>query len=176
MMASPLLLQPPTLSTTPTHIFIRNTHLVPSPTTHLRPSSSSSSSSSSYYYRNKAHLSFFKSLTESFVLPVDYFGQLPRDLRLDVSGISFDLSSGTVIDECGQELGETLLNISRAWEQADTSTSKTLVGKLPLLVGSLGGNAQSALGRRLVSAGRRFQSMGQYGQGELQRVFCIFSL
>ncbi|KAG5549688.1 hypothetical protein RHGRI_014852 [Rhododendron griersonianum] len=116
MMASPLLLQPPTLSTTPTHIFIRNTHLVPSPTTHLRPSSSSSSSSSSYYYRNKAHLSFFKSLTvvpfaltesegspksldeanpdlqvqtllqelaESFVLPVDYFGQLPRDLRLD---------------------------------------------------------------------------------------------
>lgn len=36
--------------------------------------------------------------------------------------------------------------------------------------------ATSALGRRLVSAGRRFQSMGQYGQGELQRVFCIFSL
>lgn len=45
--------------------------------------------------------------------------------------------------QCGRELGETLLNISRAWEQADTSTSKTLVGKLPLLVGSLGGNAQS---------------------------------
>ncbi|KAI8556128.1 hypothetical protein RHMOL_Rhmol05G0227900 [Rhododendron molle] len=111
---------------------------------------------------------------------------------------AFDLSSGTVIDECGQDLGETLLNISRAWEQADTSTSKTLVGKLPLLVGSLGGNAQSgkmaryafyayllinipcdkafvsittsALGRRLVSAGRRFQSMGQYGQGEVQRI------
>ncbi|XP_058214251.1 uncharacterized protein LOC131325814 isoform X2 [Rhododendron vialii] len=200
MMASPLHLQPPTLSTTPTHIFIRSTHLVPSPTTHLRPSSSSSSSS--YYYRNKAHLSFFKSLTvvpfaltesegssksldeanqdlqvqtllqelaESFVLPADYFGQLPRDLRLDLNDAAFDLSSGAIIDECGRELGETLLNISRAWEQADTSTSKTLVGKLPLLVGSLGGNAQSALGRRLVSAGRRFQSMGQYGQGELQR-------
>ncbi|XP_058214250.1 uncharacterized protein LOC131325814 isoform X1 [Rhododendron vialii] len=201
MMASPLHLQPPTLSTTPTHIFIRSTHLVPSPTTHLRPSSSSSSSS--YYYRNKAHLSFFKSLTvvpfaltesegssksldeanqdlqvqtllqelaESFVLPADYFGQLPRDLRLDLNDAAFDLSSGAIIDECGRELGETLLNISRAWEQADTSTSKTLVGKLPLLVGSLGGNAQSALGRRLVSAGRRFQSMGQYGQGELQRI------
>ncbi|KAL6957156.1 hypothetical protein U1Q18_043034, partial [Sarracenia purpurea var. burkii] len=28
----------------------------------------------------------------------------------------------------------------------------------------------SAFGRRLVSAGRRFQSMGQYGQGELQRI------
>lgn len=89
---------------------------------------------------------------------------------MDLNDAAFDLSSGAVIDECGQELGETLLNISRAWEQADTSTSKTLVGKLPLLVGSLGGNAQSALGRRLVSAGRRFQSMGQYGQGELQRI------
>jgi hypothetical protein len=27
-----------------------------------------------------------------------------------------------------------------------------------------------AFGKRLVSAGRRFQSMGQYGQGELQKV------
>ena len=27
-----------------------------------------------------------------------------------------------------------------------------------------------AFGRRLVAAGRRFQAMGQYGQGELQKV------
>lgn len=29
-----------------------------------------------------------------------------------------------------------------------------------------------ALGKRLISSGRRFQSMGQYGQGELQMVSC----
>lgn len=28
-----------------------------------------------------------------------------------------------------------------------------------------------AFGKRLMSAGRRFQSMGQYGQGELQKVY-----
>ena len=28
----------------------------------------------------------------------------------------------------------------------------------------------SAFGRRLISAGRRFRGMGQYGQGELQKV------
>ena len=107
--------------------------------------------------------------------------------------------------QCGQELGETLLNLSRAWEQADTSSSSTLVSKLPSLAGSLTNNAKTgknscryslvftfpflvfllkpifilltelAFGKRLVSAGRRFQSMGQYGQGELQRVsiLCI---
>ncbi|CAN1233917.1 hypothetical protein LINPERPRIM_LOCUS4041 [Linum perenne] len=30
--------------------------------------------------------------------------------------------------------------------------------------------ASSALGRRLLSSGKRFQSMGQYGQGELQKI------
>ncbi|KAK2988622.1 hypothetical protein RJ640_026437, partial [Escallonia rubra] len=89
---------------------------------------------------------------------------------------AFDLSNGPVLDECGQELGETLLNIARAWEQADTSTSSTLVSMLPLLFGSLRDDHKSgkplicAFGKRLVSAGRRFQSMGQYGQGELQKI------
>lgn len=32
----------------------------------------------------------------------------------------------------------------------------------------------SALGKRLVSAGRRFQAMGQYGNGEVQRVGLIW--
>ncbi|KAK9291578.1 hypothetical protein L1049_019527 [Liquidambar formosana] len=109
-------------------------------------------------------------IADSFVLPADYFAQLPQDLRLDLNDAAFDLSNGAVLDECGQELGQILLNLSRAWELGDTSTSLTLAGKLPLLEGSLTNNAKSALGRRLVAAGRRFQSMGQYGQGELQRI------
>ncbi|KAF2306972.1 hypothetical protein GH714_022929 [Hevea brasiliensis] len=97
---------------------------------------------------------------DCFDLPSEYFEQLPRDLRLDLNDVAFDLSNGPVIDECGQELGELLLNLSRAWELADISTSRALASKLPML---------EAFGKRLVSAGRRFQSMGQYGQGEMQR-------
>ncbi|KAL2549422.1 uncharacterized protein Fot_10952 [Forsythia ovata] len=111
-----------------------------------------------------------KELSDVFVLPADYFSQLPQDLRLDLNDAAFDLSNGTVKDECGEELGEILLNMGRAWEQADTETSATLVSKLPLLVGSLTNSNKSALGKRLVSAGMRFQSMGQYGQGELQMI------
>uniref|UniRef100_A0A175YKN0 Uncharacterized protein n=1 Tax=Daucus carota subsp. sativus TaxID=79200 RepID=A0A175YKN0_DAUCS len=106
-------------------------------------------------------------LVGSFELPDDYFKQLPSDLRLDLNDAAFDLSKGPVIDECGLELGETLLNITRAWEAADTSTSTTLVGKLPMLVASASANT---FGKRLVSSGRRFQSMGQYGDGELQKI------
>uniref|UniRef100_A0A2P2K754 Uncharacterized protein MANES_09G146600 n=1 Tax=Rhizophora mucronata TaxID=61149 RepID=A0A2P2K754_RHIMU len=72
--------------------------------------------------------------------------------------------------QCGQEVGELLLELSRAWELAETSTSHTLTSKLPMLEGSLTESNKSALGKRLVSAGRRFQSMGQYGQGELQKI------
>ncbi|TYG38280.1 hypothetical protein ES288_D13G209100v1 [Gossypium darwinii] len=109
-------------------------------------------------------------LADSFDLPSDYFSQLPNDLRLDLNDAAFDLSSGPVIDECGMELGETLLNLSRAWESADTSTSYALASKLPLLANSLTDSAKLAFGRRLVAAGRRFQAMGQYGQGELQKI------
>ncbi|WMV25813.1 hypothetical protein MTR67_019198 [Solanum verrucosum] len=152
-------------------------------------------------------------VAESFVLPADFFSQLPRDLRLDLNDAAFDLSNGPVKDEealnkgqdgkmgdnkcldmslvstCGEEVGETLLNISRAWEMADTSTSTTLVDKLPLLIGSLTGSQKSGknkpttmmlyflpytskltFGRRLLSAGKRFQSMGQYGEGEVQKI------
>ncbi|XP_042508058.1 uncharacterized protein LOC122084080 isoform X2 [Macadamia integrifolia] len=98
--------------------------------------------------------SLFQEIADSFDLPPDYLSQLPSDLRLD----------------CGQELGETLLNLSRAWELADTSTSCSIVSKFPSLETSLTNNAKSAFGKRLISAGRRFQSMGQYGQGELQRI------
>ncbi|CAN6476695.1 unnamed protein product [Victoria cruziana] len=92
-------------------------------------------------------------LADSFALPVDYFQQLPRDLRLD----------------CGQELGEMLVNLSRAWELADATTSSNIVSKLPSLQSLLTDSVKAAFGRRLISAGRRYQSMGQYGQGELQR-------
>ncbi|KAF8017888.1 hypothetical protein BT93_H2947 [Corymbia citriodora subsp. variegata] len=109
-------------------------------------------------------------LAESFDLPSDYFAQLPRDLRLDLNDAAFDLSNGPVVDECGEELGELLLNWSKSWEQADTSTSRALASKLPLLESSLTDSAKSALGKRLLSAGRRFQSMGQYGQGELDKI------
>ncbi|KAK9735615.1 hypothetical protein RND81_04G215900 [Saponaria officinalis] len=109
-------------------------------------------------------------LGESFDLPSDYFEKLPRDLRLDLNDAAFDLSNGPVLIECGQELGETLLELSRAWQLADTSTSYSLAKKLPLLADTLRESEKSALGKRLVSAGRRFQSMGKYGQGELQTI------
>uniref|UniRef100_A0A7N1A070 Uncharacterized protein n=1 Tax=Kalanchoe fedtschenkoi TaxID=63787 RepID=A0A7N1A070_KALFE len=109
-------------------------------------------------------------LADCFSLPSDYFAQLPQDLRLDLNDAAFDLSNGRVIDECGQELGNILLNLSKAWESADASTSSTLISRLPLLVGSLTDGAKTALGKRLVAAGRRYQSMGLYGQGELQKI------
>ncbi|CAH2079596.1 unnamed protein product [Thlaspi arvense] len=109
-------------------------------------------------------------LSKCFDLPSDYFQQLPSDLRLDLNDAAFDLSNGPIIDECGQELGETLLNLSRAWEQADTSTSRSLMKKLPELESSLTDGAKSAFGKRLISAGKRFKGMGQYGQGELQKI------
>ncbi|KAL9281479.1 hypothetical protein AtEden1_Chr5g0120661 [Arabidopsis thaliana] len=93
-------------------------------------------------------------LSKCFDLPSDYFQQLPNDLRLDLNDAAFDLSNGPVIDECGQELGETLLNLSRAWEQADTSTSRSLVEKLPELEILLTDGARSAFGKRLISAGK----------------------
>ncbi|KAI3830923.1 hypothetical protein MKW92_046941 [Papaver armeniacum] len=125
-------------------------------------------------------------ISESFVLPPDYFAQLPNDLRLDLNDAAFDISCGPVIDELwlsglvlnhlrkslivAKRLGEALLNLSRAWEVADTSTSNDIARKLPALASLLKGNAKSAFGKRLISSGRRFQSMGQYGQGELQRI------
>ncbi|KAH9784156.1 hypothetical protein KPL71_009551 [Citrus sinensis] len=105
-----------------------------------------------------------------------FFPFLPFDklilLRLDL----FLIGSCDAV-ECGQELGELLLNLTRAWEQADSSTSHSLVKKLPALESSLTDNAKSGkiksictFGKRLISAGRRFQAMGQYGQGELQKI------
>lgn len=35
--------------------------------------------------------------------------------------------------QCGEELGQMLLNLSKAWEQADSSTSGSIVSNFPLL-------------------------------------------
>ncbi|KAJ3672120.1 hypothetical protein LUZ60_006841 [Juncus effusus] len=115
-------------------------------------------------------LPLLKELADCLILPPDFLSSLPSDLLLDLNDAAFDLSNGPVLDECGEEIGEMLLNISRAWERADTSTSNSIAQKLPSIESSLKGNVKPALGKRLVSAGRRFQSMGQFGQGELQKI------
>lgn len=115
-------------------------------------------------------LSLLQEIAESFELPSDYLANLPNDLRLDLNDAAFDLSNGPVLDECGQELGEILLNLSRAWEKADTSSSNAIVQQLPSLLNSLKGKEKSAFGKRLIKAGRRFSSMGLYGEGELQKI------
>ena len=48
-----------------------------------------------------------------------------------------------ILSQCGQELGETLLNLSRAWELAETATSHSLVKKIPLIEAKLTGSAKS---------------------------------
>nr|DAD20094.1 TPA_asm: hypothetical protein HUJ06_021557 [Nelumbo nucifera] len=168
------------LHSSPTLLFQRNPHQIPSLHFPLKPCQKVSRQkrcltvsfalTESDSPKSIETQSLLQDLADSFALPPDYLAQLPRDLRLDLNDAAFDLANGPVIDECGQELGETLLNLSRAWELADTSTSCSLASKLPSLEGSLTNNAKSAFGKRLVSAGRRFESMGLYGQGELQRV------
>ncbi|KAK9075040.1 hypothetical protein SSX86_003359 [Deinandra increscens subsp. villosa] len=186
MASSLLLLRPPPPPPTPhpSSFFLRNLHRIPSAYNprnqilNLKPFLSVSTNALTESSDSPKSLDppdpqfLLQELADSFNLPSDYFSQLPRDLRLDLNDAAFDLSNGPVMEQCGQELGTTLLNISRAWESADTLTSTALVNNLPPLFNSLTGNNKSGktLGKRLTSAGRRFQSMGQYGQGELQRI------
>ncbi|CAL4885985.1 unnamed protein product [Urochloa decumbens] len=130
----------------------------------------STSSSSGGGEEEPPVLPLLQELADSLVLPPKFLSQLPRDLRLDLNDAAFDLSNGPVLDECGQEVGDLLLNLAKAWELADTSTSNNLVKQLPSMEPYLTRSAKSAFGKRLVSAGRRFQSMGQYGQGELKKI------
>ncbi|KAL3370930.1 hypothetical protein AABB24_007780 [Solanum stoloniferum] len=46
-------------------------------------------------------------VAESFVLPADFFSQLPRDLRLDLNDAAFDLSNGPVKDEIAKVMIKT---------------------------------------------------------------------
>ncbi|CAA7410539.1 unnamed protein product [Spirodela intermedia] len=118
----------------------------------------------------EALLPLLQEIADSLDLPADYLEKLPQDLRLDLNDAAFDLSNGPVFDECGQELGALFLSLTRSWEKAETSTSCSIASKLPLLHNSLKDSVKSAIGKRLLSAGRRFQGMGQYGEGELQRI------
>ncbi|RCV08899.1 hypothetical protein SETIT_1G363900v2 [Setaria italica] len=115
-------------------------------------------------------LPLLQELADCLVLPPKFLSQLPRDLRLDLNDAAFDLSNGPVLDECGQEVGDLLLNLAKSWELADTSTSNSLAKQLPSMEPYLTRSAKSAFGKRLVSTGRRFQSMGQYGQGEFKKI------
>ncbi|KAK6243402.1 hypothetical protein QUC31_009811 [Theobroma cacao] len=159
--SSPLLhLQPLTFPSTPSHsptlLFHQNLNYFPSKTSLRKPFNSKKlqlskpqtipfalTESDSPKSLEPNPQTLLQEVADSFDLPSDYFSQLPGDLRLDLNDAAFDLSNGPVIDECGLELGETLLNISRAWELADTSTSSTLASKLPLLGSSLTDNAKS---------------------------------
>lgn len=109
-------------------------------------------------------------LADSLVLPPNYLSQLPNDLRLDLNDAAFDLASGPVNQECGVKFGEILMKLSQAWEKADTQIAAEIASLLPSLEGSLTANVEAAIGKRLIRAGKRFASMGQYGQGELQKI------
>ncbi|KAL9255610.1 hypothetical protein AKJ16_DCAP22785 [Drosera capensis] len=128
--------------------------------------------------------SLLQELADSLDLPADYFAKLPKDVRRRHLDAAADVLCGGdyffkvngewdrefislgVFDECGQELGETLMELSRAWFSADTSTSHSLARKLPSLASSL----EDTFGLRLISAGAKFRSTGVYGHGELQKI------
>ncbi|GKC24858.1 hypothetical protein Tco_1027008 [Tanacetum coccineum] len=97
---------------------------------------------------------------DSFNLPPDYFSQLPSDLRLDLNDAAFDLSNGQVMEQTRTELGNDVIKHIASIGSRSFIDSTGLVQPIFLY----------SLGTRLTSAGRRFQSMGQYGQGELQRI------
>ncbi|OEL29661.1 Alcohol dehydrogenase class-3 [Dichanthelium oligosanthes] len=149
-----------------------------------KPVASTSSSTGGDNPEEPPVLPLLQELADCLVLPPKFLSQLPHDLRLDLNDAAFDLSNGPVLDECGQEVGDLLLNLAKAWELADTSTSNNLAKQLPSMEPYLARSAKSGMncihmmlslvntpfGKRLVSAGRRFQSMGQYGQGELKKI------
>ncbi|KAG2662504.1 hypothetical protein PVAP13_1KG541400 [Panicum virgatum] len=56
-------------------------------------------------------------LADCLVLPPKFLSQLPRDLRRDLNDAAFDLSNGPVLDECGQEVGDLLLNLAKSMGQ-----------------------------------------------------------
>ncbi|XP_047082991.1 uncharacterized protein LOC124693556 [Lolium rigidum] len=115
-------------------------------------------------------LPLLQELADCLVLPPKFLSLLPRDLRLDLNDAAFDLSNGPVLNECGQEVGDLLLDLAKAWEMADTSASNNLAKQLPTMAPYLTASAKSAFGKRLGSAGKKFQTMGQYGNGEFKKI------
>ncbi|CAM0943004.1 unnamed protein product [Alopecurus aequalis] len=115
-------------------------------------------------------LPLLQELADCLVLPPKFLSLLPRDLRLDLNDAAFDLSNGPVLNECGQEVGDLLLDLAKAWEMADTSASNNLAKQLPSMAPNLTASAKSAFGKRLAAAGKKFQTMGQYGNGEFKKI------
>ncbi|GJN22536.1 hypothetical protein PR202_gb10111 [Eleusine coracana subsp. coracana] len=118
-------------------------------------------------------LPLLQELADCLVLPPKFLSQLPRDLRLDLNDAAFDLSNGPVLDEVGTTnfsnsiLGKpgSQYNALEIVSFLSDSVAKNLPS--PSLLFAL---HSVAFGKRLVSAGRRFQSMGQYGEGELKKI------
>uniref|UniRef100_A0A453Q149 Uncharacterized protein n=1 Tax=Aegilops tauschii subsp. strangulata TaxID=200361 RepID=A0A453Q149_AEGTS len=121
-------------------------------------------------------LPLLQELADCLVLPPKFLSLLPRDLRLDLNDAAFDLSNGPVLNECGQEVGDLLLDLGKAWEMANTEASNNLAKQLPSMAPYLTASAKSAFGKRLASAGKKFQTMGQYGNGEFKKVSNSLSL
>ncbi|XP_051191748.1 uncharacterized protein [Lolium perenne] len=115
-------------------------------------------------------LPLLQELADCLVLPPKFLSLLPRDLRLDLNDAAFDLSNGPVLNECGQEVGDLLLDLAKAWEMADTLASNNLAKQLPSMAPYLTASAKSAFGKRLAAAGKKFQTMGQYGNGEFKKI------
>ncbi|VAI62910.1 unnamed protein product [Triticum turgidum subsp. durum] len=115
-------------------------------------------------------LPLLQELADCLVLPPKFLSLLPRDLRLDLNDAAFDLSNGPVLNECGQEVGDLLLDLGKAWEMANTEASNNLAKQLPSMAPYLTASANVAFGKRLASAGKKFQTMGQYGNGEFKKI------
>ncbi|KAB5512074.1 hypothetical protein DKX38_029102 [Salix brachista] len=176
-----LLLQPlPTLTSSfSTHLFLQNHLHSPSLTSLKRPkkilfskplkipSFALTESSDSPHSLEPSPQTLLQELSDCFDLPPDYFQQLPSDLRLDLSDAAFDLSNGTVLDEVSS-MFVYICNVADYNEKHfSLRVVSAFVLNLKLLLLFYTG---LAFGKRLVSAGMRFQSMGQYGQGELQKI------
>ncbi|KAJ7537045.1 hypothetical protein O6H91_12G094600 [Diphasiastrum complanatum] len=111
-------------------------------------------------------------LKMSLKLPYDYLGKLPNDLRLDLNDAAFALSSGSLDQECGKQVGEVLMQLSRSWEEADTQACTTVGRIVPSLHKVLldDSSSRSAIGRRFIKSGRSLVAAGQYERGELQKI------
>lgn len=110
-------------------------------------------------------------LSESFGLPANYLEKLPSDLRVDLKDAAFALSSGALNDECGEQAGDLLMQLSRTWERGDTQGAAAAAKQLLTLLDKVTTESSSAfVGRRCIRAGRYFTTTGKYEGGELQKI------
>ncbi|KAI5055585.1 hypothetical protein GOP47_0029106 [Adiantum capillus-veneris] len=110
-----------------------------------------------------------QALANSMVLPANYFGQLPNDLRSDLKDAAFALANGPIQRECGELAGEKLLQLSQAWEKGDTQAATLATEELQYAL-PREPSLRNAIGKRLIGAGRRFAGTGNYAKGELQMI------